>query len=158
MGLADWRALFAQFLRYGLCGLVATAVDAAVFLLMSWRILPALRPDAPAARRWGLRVRPVSESQRAGRFLVNNAAAFIASNLVGYLMNAAWVFEPGRHPRWAEVGMFFAVSGASMAAGAAMGWLLIRAARWGTTPAYAVKIAASVLLNFAGRKWLVFRG
>ncbi len=155
---ADAADLAWQFIRYALCGLAATAIDSVVFFLMSWRVLPALRPDDPTARRWGLPVRPVTEEQRASRFLVNNAVAFAASNLSGYLMNVAWVFVPGRHPPALELALFFGVSAVSMAIGACLGWLLIRAARWGTTPAYAVKIAASVLINFAGRKWVVFSG
>ncbi len=78
--------LTAQFARYAVCGLIATASDGAVFYLLSWRVWPALRADDPVARRLRLRVRPVEERQRATRFLLNNAAAFVISNLVGYVL------------------------------------------------------------------------
>lgn len=151
-------ALSAQFLRYALCGLIATASDAAVFYFLSWRVWPALRADDPLGRRLRLRLRPVDEHRRAARFLVNNAVAFLVSNLVGYALNTAFVFTRGRHPRPLELALFFAVSAVSMALGSFTGWALIRAAGWGTTPAYAAKIAASLLMNFAGRKWIVFLG
>ncbi|MCX7818066.1 MAG: GtrA family protein [Kiritimatiellae bacterium] len=152
----DLLELAAQFLRYAVCGFIATATDAAVFYLLALRVWPALRADDPVVRRWRLQVRPVEERQRAARFLLNNAVAFIASNLVGYALNTAFVFTRGRHPRALEIALFFAVSAASMAAGSFTGWALIRGAGWGTTPAYAAKIAASLLMNFAGRKWIVF--
>ncbi len=151
-------ALLAQFVRYVVCGVVATGVDALVFFLLSWRVLPALRPDDPVARRWRLLVRACPESQRAWRFVVNNALAFVVSNLTGYALNVVWVFVPGRHPPAMELLLFFAVSAVSMLTGAGIGGLLIRWAHWGTTPAYAVKIVTSVLINFAGRKWVVFSG
>lgn len=151
-------ALAAQFIRYAVCGLIATGTDAVVFYLLSWRVWPALRADDPLVRRCRLRVRPVEEHQRATRFLFNNTVAFIASNLVGYALNITFVFTRGRHPGALELALFFAVSAVSMALGSFTGWVLIRVAGWGTTPAYAAKIAASLLMNFAGRKWIVFLG
>jgi hypothetical protein len=90
------------------------------------------------------------------RFVVNSAVAFLFSNLTAYLMNAAWVFEPGRHSRGMEVVLFFGVSAVSVAVGAGVGWGLIRWLHWSTTVSYVSKIVASLLVNYAGRKWFVF--
>ena len=147
-----------QFVKYALCGGVATAVDVAVFFAMAWLVLPALRETDPLAVRLHLRVRPVDERLRASRFIVNTAVAFLFSNLTAYLLNAAWVFEPGRHGRWVEVALFYAVSGASVTIGVAVGWALIRWARWSTSLSYVTKVVASLLVNYAGRKWFVFQG
>jgi len=147
-----------RFIKYALCGGLATAVDMAVFFLMAWRILPALRATDPLAVRLHLRVRPVDETARAFRFLVNTAVAFVFSNLTAYALNAAWVFTPGRHGRGAEMALFFAVSAASVGIGAAVGWALIRWAGWSTSLSYGMKVLASLLVNFAGRKWFVFLG
>lgn len=147
-----------QFVKYALCGGVATAVDMAVFFVMAWMVLPALRDTDPLARWLHLRVRPVDESRRASRFLVNTAVAFLFSNLAAYLLNAAWVFEPGRHGRGMEVALFLAVSGASVGIGAAVGWGLIRWFHWSTSLSYVSKMTAALLINFAGRKWFVFQG
>ena len=147
-----------QFIKYALCGGLATAVDMAVFFFMAWRILPGLRETDPLVVRLHLRVRPVDESLRAFRFLVNTAVAFVFSNLTAYALNAAWVFTPGRHGRGVEMALFFAVSAASVAIGAAVGWALIRWAGWSTSISYGSKLVASLLVNYAGRKWFVFLG
>ncbi len=147
-----------QFIKYALCGGIATAVDMAVFFFMAWKILPALRDTDPLARRLHLQVRPVEESRRASRFVVNTAVAFLFSNLTAYLLNTAWVFTPGRHGPGAEVALFLAVSAASVCIGAAVGWGLIRWFHWSTSLSYVSKMAAALLLNFAGRKWIVFQG
>lgn len=147
----------AQFVKYALCGGLATAVDMAVFFFMSWKILPALRDSDPLARRLRLRVRPVDESRRASRFLVNTAVAFLFSNVTAYLLNVAWVFTRGRHEPGTEVALFLAVSAASVSIGAAVGWGLIRWFHWSTSLSYVAKVAAALLLNFAGRKWIVFQ-
>ncbi len=147
-----------QFVKYALCGGVATAVDMVAFFLMAWLVLPALRDTDPLAVRLGLRVRPVDERVRASRFVVNTAVAFLFSNITAYLLNAAWVFAPGRHDRWVEIALFFAVSGASVSVGAAVGWALIRWARWSTSVSYVTKVVAALLVNYAGRKWFVFQG
>jgi putative flippase GtrA len=147
-----------QFVKYALCGGFATAVDIAVFFTMAWVVLPALREDDPLARWIGGRIRPVDERRRPTRFLVNTLAAFAVSNLVAYVLNVAWVFEPGRHSRWMEIALFLSVSGVSVGVGAAVGWALIRWLRWSTTFSYAARILSALLLNFAGRKWFVFQG
>jgi len=164
--LGAWRTLgmtrvqewIAQFVRYGVCGVLATMADAATFYLMSWWVCPALRPDDPVAK-WIRRTPPsVPESQRAIRFVVNNIVAFVVANLVAYVLNVRWVFQPGRHSLWLEVGLFYLVSVGSAGLGALLGWLAIRLGGWGTTPAYALKIMTAVLVNFVGRKWFVFAG
>ncbi len=148
--------LVVQFIKYALCGGVATGVDMAVFFVMAWRVLPALRETDPLVRRLRLRIRPVEERVRAFRFVVNTGVAFLFSNATAYLLNVAWVFESGRHERWVEVVRFLAVSGLSVSIAAAVGWTLIRWFHWSTSLSYVTKVAAALLFNFAGRKWFVF--
>lgn len=149
---------FVQFIRYALCGGVASAVDIAVFFLLSWRILPALRANDPVARLLRLGVRAVTEEQRSRRFVINTAIAFFFSNLTAYVLNILWVFEPGRFPWWVEMLMFYAVSGLSMALGTALGWAMIRYLHLSTTASYIGKFIAALLVNFAGRKFVIFKG
>lgn len=147
-----------QFVKYALCGGVALAVDMVVFYFAAWRLFPALRADDPLVRRLGWTVPPVAEEFRARRFVYATLVAFFFSNLTAYGLNVLWVFEPGRHAWWVELGLFYAVSGFSIALGAALGWLTIRKLHWSTTASYAGKLLAALLVNFAGRKFVIFRG
>lgn len=147
-----------QFVKYALCGGVALAVDVAVFYFAAWRLFPALREDDPIVRRLGWTVRPVEEKYRAARFVYATLTAFFFSNLTAYGLNVLWVFAPGRHVWWMELTLFYAVSGFSIALGAALGWLTIRRLRWSTTASYAGKLLAALLVNFVGRKFLIFQG
>lgn len=130
----------------------------AVFFLLAWKVFPALRENDPVARRLGLRVRPVEEEQRSRRFVICTALAFVFSNLTAYLINIYWVFEPGRHPWYVEVALFYAVSGISIVIGTAIGWSMIRYLHLSTSFSYAGKLIASLLINFVCRKYLVFKG
>ena len=41
---------FVQFIKYGVCGGAATAVDMAIFFLFAWLVFPALRESDPFAK------------------------------------------------------------------------------------------------------------
>lgn len=158
MGLEQWAGPAAQFIKYAICGVIATGVDILVFYLCAWRVYPALREDDPVVRRFGVHVRHVDEAVRSRRFVYCTVTAFMFSNLTAYVLNALWVFQPGRHSRVVEILLFFLVSSVSVALGAFLGWLMIRFARMSTTASYAGKLISSLLLNFVCRKCIVFRG
>jgi putative flippase GtrA len=147
-----------QFIKYGIAGGIATAVDIFVFYLVAWRLIPALRADDPVVRRLGLTVRPVTEEQRSRRFIYVTAIAFLFSNFTAYILNIFWVFEPGRHAWWLELLLFYAVSGISIVLGTAIGWVMIKWLHLSTTASYAGKLIASLLINFVARKFFVFKG
>ena len=147
-----------QFIKYAICGGVATGVDMLVFYSLSWLVLPALRDNDPVVRLLRLRVRPVDERVRARRFVINTVATFMVSNLAAYLLNIHWVFEPGRHPWYIEIGLFYAVSGISVALGTGLGWAMIRWLHFSTTASYAGKLVASLMINYVCRKFVIFRG
>ena len=74
------------------------------------------------------------------------------------IFNIYWVFEAGRHHWLVEVGLFYAVSGISVAIGTGlMGWLI---KRYGvrTTYAFVSNIVTAVLINYAARKFFIFKG
>jgi putative flippase GtrA len=172
----------AQFVKYGMAGAVATAVHVLVFYVLALTLFPALGPEdrlvvwlnrthaflvraAPSLEgaAWlgdWMRVETVvvGESVRSTRFLINQALAFLVSNLTAYLLNIRWVFEPGRHDRHLELALFYIVSAASMVVGAGVGWALIRFFGAGTTMAFLVNVGACVAINFVCRKCLVFKG
>jgi putative flippase GtrA len=76
---------------------------------------------------------------------------------VAYLINVAWVFVPGRHTRSVEIGLFYMVSAISVAIGTGTMGFLIRYYGMQTTHAFAVNIVSCVLINFAMRKFFIFR-
>lgn len=147
-----------QFIKYAIAGGVATAVDIMVFYFVAWKIIPALREDDPLVTRLKLKVHAVTEEQRSRRFIYVTLVAFMFSNLTAYLINVLWVFEPGRHAWYIELLLFYAVSGASIFIGTAIGWVMIKWFHLSTTASYISKMIASLLINFVCRKFIVFKG
>lgn len=146
-----------QFIKYALAGGVATAVDIFVFYLVAWKFLPALRADDPVVRRLGLKVTAVTEAQRSSRFIYVTLIAFLFSNFTAYIINIAWVFEPGRHAWYVELALFYAVSGISIFIGTGIGWVMIKMFHLSTTASYVSKMIASLLINFVCRKFIIFK-
>lgn len=149
---------FIQFIKYGIAGCIATAVDVLVFYTLSWKVIPALRPDDPVVQLLGLSVTAIDEVVRSQHYIINRAITFLFSNLTAYLVNVAWVFKPGRHKWWLEFTLFYVVSIVSFAIGTFVGWLIIRAFGLSTTVAYLANMIASLMINYVCRKYFVFKG
>ena len=147
-----------QFIKYGIAGGVATAVHVTVFALCACFVLPALTAGDPAVEYLGFPVATVGESTRALYAMLDNVIAFLFSNLTAYVINIFWVFKPGRHKRSVEVGLFFAGSAISLGVGSGLMWLIIRWQGTETTYAFGMNIIAAVLINYAARKYLIFKG
>jgi putative flippase GtrA len=147
-----------QFVKYAIGGALATAVDVLVFYLVAIWLLPALAPGDPAARLLGLSVSPIAEAARSAHYVWDKIIAFMFSNFTAYVVNALWVFTPGRHSKRKEFALFYAVSATSFVLGTALGWLLIKWAGLPTTYAFVANGVASLALNYAGRKFVVFKG
>lgn len=147
-----------QFIKYGLAGGVATAVDIFMFYLLAWKFIPALRDDDPVVKRLKLKVKPVTEEQRSFRFIVVTALAFIVSNFAAYVLNVLWVFTPDpEKAKWLELAQFYAVSGISIFLGTAVGWVMIKWFHLSTTASYVCKMIAALLINFVCRKFFIFK-
>lgn len=147
-----------QFIKYAIGGGIATSVDIFFFYAMSWLVIPALRENDPIVKLLRLQVRPVTEDQRSRRFVINTCVAFLFSNLAAYFINIFWVFHAGKYPWYVEMAMFYAVSGVSIFIGTFLGWLLIRMFHLSTTSSYVTKMIASLLINYACRKFIIFHG
>ena len=169
-----------QFVKYGIAGVVATAVDFGTFYLLALTVIPAARPDdtliqfmqslhgllvgwAPDLSNWQwlhdlmyIEVPVIDEATRSRNFVVVRCINFVLSNAVAYVLNVLFVFKSGRHQRHVEMVLFLTVSVASFLVGTTLGWVLIRFGGVGTTEAYVVNIAAAVLINFVCRKFIVF--
>ena len=153
---------FFQFVKYGIAGAAATAVQIVLFSIFAWKLIPALTPDdifVRAMEYMGFHVDmpTMSEGTRAWRAMANNLIAFPFSNTVAYLSNILWVFKRGRHGFWTEFGLFTAISLVSFLAGTGIIWLLINYIGMQTTYAFLINIVFSVLINFVFRKFFVFK-
>jgi putative flippase GtrA len=147
-----------QFLKYSISGGLATATHVLLFHLLAWGLLPALQENDWAVKWFKLRVAPEDDVTRSRNSMFDNGIAFVFSNLVAYLLNILWVFEPGRHFWLVEVGLFYLVSGVSIVIGTAlMGWLI---RRYGirTTYAFLSNLVTALLINYAMRKFVIFKG
>jgi putative flippase GtrA len=90
--------------------------------------------------------------------MLSNVVAFVISNLVAYIINIYWVFVPGRYHWLMEIVLFYLVSGAALVIGTAMMGFLIRRFGMLTTYAFGSNIFAALMINYAMRKYFIFKG
>ena len=147
-----------QFVKYGICGGVATAIHVAVFFILGWFCLPCLTQDDIVVRLLGLAAPAVDEARRWLYVLVCSTLGFVVSNVVCWLLNRMFVFTPGRHSKLVEFLLFVPASGLSLLIGSGLQTLLIRQFDMQTTIAFAANIFSSLAVNFAARKLVVFKG
>jgi putative flippase GtrA len=147
-----------QFIKYAIGGGVATAVHITLFHLLAWRLFPALQADDWAVKLFKLRMAEEDDATRSRNSMIDNGIAFILSNMVAYLISIFWVFKPGRHSVLVEVGLFYAVSGVSVVIGTGLMGYLIRRYGVRTTYAFLCNLVTALLINYAMRKFVIFKG
>ena len=147
-----------QFIKYGMAGGVATFVDIVVFYTLALWFLPALGANDPLVTKLHLNVTLVAETVRSTNYVWDKCITFLFSNLTAYVVNVLWVFTPGRHSRWVEVGLFYLVSAISFVVGTGLAWLLIKQFGISTTAAYICNAVASLMINYVCRKFIIFKG
>lgn len=154
---------FWQFVKYGTVGVMATLVQTGVFYLLASTCLPCLTADDAAVRLAGL---PSAEFTGAEPWYATRgmvaayatAAGFTIANVFCWIMNRLFVFRAGKFRWYAEFAMFFAAS--AFAAVVALGVMKVLIDAFGlmTTYAVAVEVAVSFMVNFAVRKFFIFKG
>lgn len=170
-----------QFIKYAICGGGAVTVHVITFFLLAWLVIPALNAEDVLVKLFHLSYTPISDGLRARNAMINNGLAFLVSNMVAYLLNILWVFESGRkyapldliltklglfqHERlraWAhrtvEIILFYAVSGMAIAIGTFVMGIMINQWHVTTTVAFSAQCIISALINFALRKFIIFKG
>jgi len=147
-----------QFIKYAIAGGIATLVHTSLFFLLAWKVFPAITADDPVAGVLNVPPSNITDSVRALHAGIDNAIAFMFSNLVVYFINIAWVFEAGRHSRWKEIGMFYLVAGISVAIGIALQSFLIDYYGINTTYAFGAMIVVCLMINYLMRKFVIFKG
>ncbi len=159
--LSEKENPFVQFIKYGICGGAATAVDMAVFFLFAWLAFPALTESDPFTKLLGFLnfdIRAVSESVRLRNYWIDKVICFMFSNFTAYVLNVLFVFKAGKHKRHHELMLFYAVSLISFFIGTFVGAWLIKGFGLDTTYSYIAAMISALLINYAGRKFFIFRG
>jgi len=159
--LANKENPFVQFLKYGICGGIATGVDMAVFFLFAWLVFPALTESDPFTKVltfMGFSIQEISEPVRLRNYWINRTACFLFSNFAAYILNVLFVFKAGKHKRSHELILFYAVSLTAFLVGTVVGAWLIKGFGLDTTYSYVAAMISALLINFAGRKFFIFKG
>ena len=154
---------FAQFVKYGAVGVMATCVQFAVFYALAATCLRCLTAEDRAVALLGLpyAVFSGSEPWYASRWFlaaVATAVGFTIANVFCWLMNRAFVFRPGKFAWYKEFGMFFGAAAGAMALATGISWVLINWVGLQTTAAVVIEVLVSFLVNFFVRKFFIFKG
>jgi len=156
--LCERSAAFAQFVKYGTNGVIATYVQTVTFYALGATCLLCLGPDDLAVRHLGLPSAVVPDGVRAFRFAVATAVGFTIANVVCWLMNRWCVFKPGKFKWYVEFGMFFGTSTIATLIALGLSWALINWAGLMTTLAVFIEVVVSFFVNFFVRKFFIFKG
>jgi len=156
--LCERSKAFAQFVKYGTNGVIATYVQTGVFYLLASTCLMCLASDDFAVTRLGLSSVDVSDGVRAFRFGVSTAAGFVVANIVCWLMNRWCVFCPGKYRWYIELALFFGTSTVATVIAIALSSALIRWVGLMTSAAVIIEIVVSFFVNFFVRKFFIFKG
>ena len=149
---------FIQFCKYAAVGVFATLVNIAVFSVFAWYVFPCITADDFVAKLFGLVPPAVEEADRARLAAYCNVAGFVVADIVCYLINRAFVFQPGRLPMWLEFLSFTAVGAFAAFLGAALQTWLIASFGVQTSVAFLVCILTALAFNYVLRKYFIFKG
>ncbi len=161
--LSNEAGPFAQFVKYGVVGVMATCVQTGIFYILAATCLKCLTADDWAVRLLGLPSVAFTgeEAWYASRGMLAAAATavgFVVANIFCWLLNRWFVFKPGKFRWYVELGMFFGAS--TLATLIALGVMKLLIDQFGmmTTLAVVVEVAVSFLVNFFIRKFVIFKG
>ena len=154
---------FAQFVKYGAIGVMATCVQTGVFYVLAATCLKCLTADDWAVKWLGLPSVAFTgeEAWYASLGMIAAAATavgFVIANIFCWLMNRWFVFKPGKFKWHVELAMFFGAS--TLATLIALGLMKLLIDQFGlmTTLAVVVEVVVSFLVNFFIRKFVIFKG
>lgn len=132
-----------QFIKYALAGAIATAVHFLIFSTLNETLLPA------DSSQQGI--------QRGRNFFWSFTIAFLLANVVAYLLNRRYVFQAGRYSQMKEMSLFYLVAVSAYLLGTSSGTYLVATYPLNEYFVYLTVAFSSALLNFLGRKFIVFQ-
>lgn len=148
---------FWQFVKYGIVGVMSTAVQMVVFYALAATALKCLKSDDWAVTWLSLPSVDITDTMRGLIFTVDIAIGFVVANIFCWLMNRAFVFRPGKFLWYLEFAMFFGVAALAWAIATGLSALLIHFCGMMTTLAAILEVVVSFLLNYVSRKFFIFR-
>ena len=131
-----------QFLKYSLAGAIASGTYLACFALLNETVLPAGIEQMGSSRGWN--------------FFFSSTVAFSAATIVAYIINQAWVFQPGRHSRAKEFTLFYLIASVAFLAGTPLGSVVVAYFSVNEYAVFILVVGLSAMVNFVGRKYWVF--
>ena len=135
--------LSVQFIKYAMAGVVGTGIHFLIFSALNETLLPADRSQEGIQRGWN--------------FFWSFTIAFTLANIVAYLLNRRWVFQPGRHSQMKELSLFSLFAVAAYLLGTPLGAYLVAKYPLNEYFVYLMVAVSSILVNFLGRKFVVFK-
>ncbi len=87
-----------------------------------------------------------------------NAVASIITIFFCYLLNAKWVFEPGRHSRYKEIAAFYLFASIGLVVNIGLMYLMTSYTPLHYLVSKTLIILFVAVFNFATRKFIVFKG
>lgn len=153
----------AQFVKYGVIGVLTTLIQLAVFTLLASTCLKCLTPDDWTVKYLGLPAATFTgdEVWYAARWFlaaVATAVGFTISNCVCWFLNRTFVFRPGKFRWYVELGMFFGAAASATVIALGVQSVLIKYAGMMTSMAVILEVVVSFVINFFVRKFVIFKG
>jgi putative flippase GtrA len=139
-----------QFLKYMVCGALATLTLSVIVFGLSQTVFPAVK---------GMIVdgQVLDEAVRKRNIVLNNSIAFPFSAIVGYYLNVLFVFKPGKLSRSMEMILFFLVAAIGFFPGLWVVDYLVGRYHTPSTVATLAFIFTSFIVNFVCRKFIIFK-
>jgi len=135
--------LWAQFFKYGICGILSLIITIAIVLFVEFQWPHYLDENVPT-------------STRQLHMSIVLVCAFIPSNFFAYFTNRFFVFTPGRHSIMLEAIIFTIISACSFAGGE-LGKRLMIELGYSNIVATLSFAVSSALVNFIARKFIIFK-
>ncbi len=153
-----------QFIRYGIAGVAAMGTNILAFWICIQWIFPMpadavadLEPLTGGVSGMADWVRKMGSDPQVLSYIKANTVAFLASNVVAYILNFKWVFQSGRHSRHVEILLFFSVSLLSFLLGTAIASVMVGSFGINEYLAKISDVVFAILINYLCRKFLVFQ-
>lgn len=148
-------SLKGQILKYFLCGGLVVLTERVIFYTLGLSMIPIFKPSDPIVEYFGITITAVSEIVQSRNIWIVKTICWVSANLIAYLLNRWFVFEPGRHKKNKEVVLFF-IFALPQFIFIGLTDFLVRLG-WEVTYADYSMMFLAAIINFLVRKFLIFK-